>query len=222
MRLGKSISEMMKNPIQTKTHDNHIVFMERIKKVFSERDCISKLPVSQAKENLEIEQPRLAAVLMPIIECDDQIYLLFTRRTETVADHRGQVSFPGGSWEPGDINLVNTALRETWEELGIPAEKIEVLGCLEPRRLVSGFLVTPVIGLVSWPIELKVFLPEVAKVFEIPVDWLADPMNHYLQDLEYNGMNFQVTNYKPYLGEVLWGATASMTLEFLDLVGKIN
>jgi 8-oxo-dGTP pyrophosphatase MutT (NUDIX family) len=217
-----TILKTMKNPILTRSHDNHFVFLERIKKVFSERDCVSKLPVSQAKENLENEQPRLAAVLMPIIECEDQIYLLFTRRTETVADHRGQVSFPGGSWEPGDINLVNTALRETWEELGITASKIEVLGCLEPRRLVSGFLVTPVLGLVRCPIELKAYLPEVARVFKIPIDWLADPKNRYLQELEYNGMNFQVTYYKSYLGEVLWGATASMTVEFLDLVGKIN
>lgn len=195
--------------------------LDRIKEGLPGRDCFSKLPVLQPKDINENVPQRLAAVLMPLIELEDQQYFLFTRRTETVGDHRGQVSFPGGSWEPEDINLVNTALRETLEELGIPASKIEVLGCLEPRRLVSGFLVTPVIGLVSWPIELKVFLPEVAKVFEIPIDWLADPMNHYLQDLEYNGMNFQVTYYKPYLGEVLWGATASMTLEFLDLVGKI-
>lgn len=196
--------------------------LERIKEVLPGRDCFSKLPVLQPKEIYENAPQRLAAVLIPLIELEDQLNLLFTRRTETVADHRGQVSFPGGSWEPEDVNLVATALRETWEELGIPVSKIEVLGCLEPRRLVSGFLVTPVIGLVSWPIELKVFLPEVAKVFEIPVDWLADPKNRFLQDLDYNGVNFQVTYYKPYLGEVLWGATASMTLEFLDLVGKIN
>jgi 8-oxo-dGTP pyrophosphatase MutT (NUDIX family) len=195
--------------------------LERIKVVLSGRDCFSKLPVSPPNENNENEPSRLAAVLIPIIEFEDQLYLLFTRRTEILVDHRGQVSFPGGSWEPEDENLVNTALRESWEELGIPASKIDVLGCLEPRRLVSNFLVTPVIGLVSWPIELKVFLPEVAEVFKIPMDWLADPKNRYLQDLEYNGMNFQVTYYKPYLDEVLWGATASMTMEFLDLVGKI-
>lgn len=211
--------EAMKNQVQIKPQSNLCFSLERIKEVLDGRDCLSKSAGSHPLENNEFDPPRPAAVLIPIIEIDEAYYLLFTRRTETVADHRGQVSFPGGAWEPEDIQLVNTALRETWEELGIAASSITVLGCLEPRRLVSGFFVTPVIGLINWPVELKIFQPEVAKVFMIPVDWLADPMNRYLMDREYNGVNYQVTYYQPYLGEVLWGATASMTLEFLDLIG---
>ena len=211
--------EAMKNPVQIKADTKQFVSLEQIRAVLSGRDCLCGSAGIRPEENNQFEPSRLAAVLMPIIEVDEQLYLLFTRRTETMADHRGQVSFPGGSREPEDINLVNTAMRETWEELGIPASEITVLGCLEPRRLVSGFLVTPVIGLINWPIEIKIFHPEVAKVFMIPVDWLADPMNRYLMDHEYNGMNYQVTYYQPYLGEILWGATASMTIEFLDLIG---
>jgi len=210
----------MKNQVQIKADTKQFVSLEQIRAVLSGRDCLGKSAGIRPEDNDQFEQSRLAAVLMPIIEVDDQLCLLFTRRTETVADHRGQVSFPGGSREPGDINLVDTAMRETWEELGIPASEITTLGCLEPRRLVSGFLVTPVIGLINWPIELKIFHPEVARVFKIPLNWLADPMNRYLMDHEYNGMNYQVTYYQPYLGEVVWGATASMTMELLDLIGS--
>jgi len=209
----------MKDQVQIKAHCNLPIPLERIKQALSARECSGKSAGIRPEDNAQLEPSRLAAVLMPIIEEDDQFYLLFTRRTETVADHRGQVSFPGGSWELDDANLVNTAMRETWEELGIPASEITMLGCLEPHRLVSGFLVTPVIGPLNWPIELNVFHPEVARVFKIPLNWLADPTNRYLKDREYNGVIYQVTYYQPYLGEVLWGATASMTMEFLELIG---
>ncbi|MCJ7696552.1 MAG: CoA pyrophosphatase [Anaerolineaceae bacterium] len=168
-----------------------------------------------------MQTTRLAAVLMPLIEIDDQWHLLFTRRAATLVNHRGQVSFPGGAWEESDENLESTALREVWEEIGIPSENIELLGCLEPRMLISGFLVTPVIGKISWPTELKITELEVEKVFSIPFSWLINNDNRYLQDREWLGNKYPVVYYNPYDEEVLWGATASMTLELLKILGLI-
>ena len=169
-----------------------------------------------------IREQRLAAVLIPIIEIEETWHFLYTQRSEHLDSHRGQVSFPGGAWEEADENLKATALRETWEEIGITSEKIEVLGCLDPRLLLSGFLVTPVIAKVSWPVALNINRSEVEKVFSIPFPWLLKLENRYIKEFEWVGNKYPVVYFKPYEGEILWGATASMTLEVLQKLELIR
>lgn len=162
---------------------------------------------------------RAASVLIPLA-CDrDQWNLLYTRRTEHVQNHKGQVSFPGGSAESEDVNREATALRETCEEVGISEKDIEVLGCLWEMPTISGFLITPVIGRIPWPVELRLAPEEVSRAFLVPLRWLADPANH--EEVELNlpdGRHEKVVYFNPFLGEKIWGATARITLNFLRAI----
>lgn len=175
-------------------------------------------PNKEGYPYLPIKVKRLAAVLMPLFYDLGEWHLLFTRRSDRLNDHRGQVSFPGGAWEVVDYDLISTALRETWEEIGIPPEAVTVLGKLAPRELITGFEVTPVVGKILYPLTLKILDDEVSKVFSIPLSWLADEENWILRDHLYQGQLYKVIYYLPYDGEVLWGASASMTLELIDLL----
>ena len=161
---------------------------------------------------------RPAAVLMPLFHDLGEWHLLLTRRSDRLNDHKGQVSFPGGAREISDQDLTQTALRETSEEIGISPESVTVLGKLAPRELISGFEVTPVVGQIHWPYPLKIYDDEVARVFSIPLNWLAEEDNWVLRDHYYQGNVYKVIYFLPYDGEILWGASASMTLELIDLL----
>lgn len=159
-----------------------------------------------------------AAVLLPLIRLSDQWHLVYTLRSIHLHDHSGQVSFPGGSWEPGDTSLIRTALRESWEEIGLNSDSVQVMGCMVKMSMVTRFLVTPVVGIVDWPTELTVNPDEVDRVFSIPLDWLVDPANQEFRVLTHSGRDFDVPYFKKYDGETVWGATASLTLQFLSLL----
>ena len=167
---------------------------------------------------MDKDRPRSAAVLMPLIRRDGQWQLIYTLRSSMLHDHSGQVSFPGGSWEPGDKDLIETALRESWEEIGLNPKAVRVLGKMAAMEMVTNFIVTPVVGICDWPTELTVNPDEVDRVFSIPLDWLADEKNRYYRVHNYQGGEFEVLYFKPYDGETVWGATAMMTLDFLKLL----
>src|SRR3989304_3539900 len=118
---------------------------------------------------------RPAAVLVPLLLNGGRWHLLFTRRTENVETHRGQVSFPGGRVEPGDEDAVAAALRETQEEIGVRPEDVRVLGSMDSLLTVTQYLITPVVGVLPWPYPLRPDPVEVAEVFQIPLDWLGEP-----------------------------------------------
>ncbi len=158
---------------------------------------------------------RPAAVLVPLLLMEDQWHLLFTRRTETVNSHKGQVSFPGGAGDPGDVSPEETALREAFEEIGLRPEDVRVYGRLASRPTVSSFMVTPVVGRVRWPNVFQVSPHEVSRVFTIPLDWLADPVNWEERPRTVPGFSGTVIYYQTYDGEILWGATARITLDLL-------
>ncbi|HYF58065.1 MAG TPA: CoA pyrophosphatase [Burkholderiaceae bacterium] len=127
---------------------------------------------------LDDSTPRAAAVLVPLVVRPEGLGVLLTERTAHLSSHAGQVAFPGGATEPGDASPVITALRETEEEVGLPRERVEVLGAM-PRYLTgSGFAVTPVVGLVAEPPTLAPDPNEVAETFEVPLAFLMDPANH--------------------------------------------
>lgn len=157
------------------------------------------------------EEIRAAAVLVPIVAHDDALTLLFTRRTAHLSDHAGQISFPGGRAEAGDASPRETALRETVEEIGLAPERVEVLGYLSEYVTVTGYRVTPVVGLVDPPLALRVDELEVAEVFEVPLAVLLDPANHQRNRVVHQGIERQYYAL-PYGRHYVWGATAGMLM----------
>jgi len=150
-----------------------------------------------------------AAVLVPIVNRPSGLTVLLTQRTAHLRDHAGQVSFPGGRCEPGDDGPVATAWREAAEEVGLAAAQVEVIGRLPEYRTSTGFAVTPVVGLVTPPLNLKLDDFEVAEVFEPPLSFLMDPANHQRQRIEWQGALREFWAM-PWEGYYIWGATAAM------------
>lgn len=167
-------------------------------------------------------QLRPAAVLVPLLRAEEWRVLL-TRRTETVANHKGQVALPGGAVEPGDRNAVDTALREAYEELGIPPQAVDIIGTLDPQPVISGYLVTPVVGIVPPDLRLFPAAAEIARVFTVPLSWLADLSHVRVEEREWAGMRYPVYFYAPYEGEIIWGLTARILRNLLHVLfpGKV-
>ncbi len=175
---------------------------------------------------------RPAAVLVPLFAASPQErsrhtwQLLLTRRTDKVADHQGQVAFPGGGSEPADISPEMTALREAHEEVGIEPSTVKLLGKMKSLWTISNYLVTPVVGVIPWPFPIRLEDIEVSRVFSIPLDWLADPGHHEVRyrsiPLPYSqmlGREFQpVIYFQPYEGELLWGVSAEITLRLINIL----
>jgi 8-oxo-dGTP pyrophosphatase MutT (NUDIX family) len=165
------------------------------------------------------EETRLkcAAVLVPLVWHEEEWHLLYTRRTDTVESHKGQVSFPGGACDEGEVTPEETALREANEEIGLDPNDIKVLGRLANLITITYFRVTPVIGVVKWPTVFRVGEHEVARIFTIPLGWLSNPANRW--QFEMPGRSRSLIAFHPYDGELLWGATARMTVDFLTTLG---
>jgi len=160
---------------------------------------------------------KCAAVLVPLVWHEDEWHLLFTRRTDKVESHKGQVAFPGGACDEGETTPEQTALREAEEEIGLNPNDVKVLGRLTNMITISHFRVTPVVGVIKWPTVFRLGEHEVARVFTIPLGWLANPSNRW--QFEVQERKRAVIAYHPYDGELLWGATARMTVDFLKVLG---
>lgn len=160
-----------------------------------------------------------ASVLVPIVERADGLTILLTKRTDHLHDHAGQISFPGGRWEEKDGNRVETALRETEEEIGLHRQHIETIGHLDRYITRTGFDVTPVVGLVSPPFTLEPDSFEVAEVFEVPLAFFLERSNHQKQSREWQGKtrHFYVMPYEDYY---IWGATAGMLVNLVDVLSE--
>jgi 8-oxo-dGTP pyrophosphatase MutT (NUDIX family) len=163
------------------------------------------------------QEIRPAAVLVPVVSREDGLTVLFTRRTAHLHDHAGQISFPGGRAEPGDKSSADTALRETEEEIGLDADRVELLGELPEYITVTGYRVTPVVGLVIPPVDLRPDEFEVAEVFEVPLAILIDPTNHQRNSVvSENGARQYYA--LPYQRHYIWGATAGMLMNFYSFL----
>jgi 8-oxo-dGTP pyrophosphatase MutT (NUDIX family) len=162
-----------------------------------------------------------AAVLIPLFRYRNEWNLLFTHRTDMVKDHKGQVSFPGGAREPGDRDVTATALRETNEEIGISPADIRVLGRLAKLETVTNYTITPVVGIIPWPVTMKIEYAEVSHTFSIPLNWLADPTNHEERwDPRLSPpVNRKVVYFQRYQNELLWGVTGTIVVNFLIGLG---
>jgi 8-oxo-dGTP pyrophosphatase MutT (NUDIX family) len=150
-----------------------------------------------------------AAVLVPVIVRPSGATMLLTQRTAHLRDHAGQVSFPGGRSEESDASPEATALREAEEEVGLAASQVEILGRLPEYRTGTGFAITPVVGLVTPPLNLKLDDFEVAEVFEPPLEFLLDSTNHQRHSIEVRGIMREYWAM-PWQGYYIWGATAGM------------
>ncbi|MBS0337505.1 MAG: CoA pyrophosphatase [Proteobacteria bacterium] len=155
------------------------------------------------------ETLRAASVLVPIVARPEEPTVLFTQRTAHLKSHSGQISFPGGRAEAHDADPEGTALRETWEEVGLPPERVEVLGRLSEYHTRTGYRITPVVGIVQPPFDLKPDDNEVAEVFEVPLAFLLDARNHERHSREYEGEQRHYFAI-PYRDRYIWGATAGM------------
>lgn len=162
-------------------------------------------------------QPKKASVLIPLTRIKDEWFVLFTTRTDKVETHKGQVSFPGGGWEEGDADPIQTALREVDEEIGLKPTDVSVLGFLSERRTVSNYIVTPVVGVFPTPYSFVESSHEVKRIFMVPLKWLANP-NHW-RSFTYDETNNIVIKYQEFEGEIIWGITAKM---MVDLVRTLN
>ena len=159
---------------------------------------------------------RCAAVLVPLGYDGDEWHVLFTRRTDRVESHKGQVSFPGGACDDGETEAEVTALREAHEEIGLLPADVRVLGRLQSMITISSFEVTPVVAAFPLPYTFNISTIEVERVFTMPLAWLAQRQNYWdLVRLEGRSL----IAYHPYDGELLWGATARMTVQLINTLG---
>lgn len=157
------------------------------------------------------ENPVPAAVLVPLVERDDGLHVLLTERAAHLQHHGGQVSFPGGRIETGDLDAKTAALRETEEEIGLSRERVEVVGYLPDHLIISGYRVTPVVAWVRPPFELSIDSREVTATFEVPLQFVLDPRNHVPRRREFRGETIELIDL-PYGNHNIWGATAGMLL----------
>ena len=164
---------------------------------------------------------KCAAVLIPLVWWDDEWHLAFTRRTEMVEHHKGQVSFPGGGCEMGESTPEATALREAWEEIGLKPEDVRLLGRMNDVITITRYRVTPVVGVIPWPYRARLEPAEVERLFTIPLSWLAERANWDERPVTPAGVlrPFPVIRYQSYDGEILWGASARITQNFLSVLG---
>ena len=188
----------------------------------TEAEIVARLHAAQERPHTdgyaerEESAPKRAAVLVPLLRHDGEWHLLFTRRTDKVESHKNQVSFPGGACDEGETTPEQTALREANEEIGLDPNQVRVLGQLNSMLTITSFLVTPVVGVIPWPAVFRPAQAEVARIFTMPLTWLAERSNRW----EFNllGRAHSVIVYHPFDGEILWGATARMSVDFLEML----
>lgn len=178
---------------------------------FDRQRALRRWPQALLQKYARQLQP--AGVLVPIVVRDDALSVLLTQRAAGLSQHPGQVSFPGGRMEPGDADVLATALRETHEEIGIAPRLVDVVGYLDTSPTVSGFAITPVIGLVGGGYRLHLDRREVELAFEIPLAFLLDPANAQMTERELDGYRLPGAEFL-YGERRVWGATANI-LEML-------
>ena len=175
--------------------------------------------LAQRKKRRIVDPKRVsAAVLVPIYERDGQYHILFIKRTEWVAKHKGEISFPGGTFEERDGTLLNTALRETTEEISLKPDDVEILGELDDEVSVkTNYIITPFLASISWPYEFKVDGGETEEIIEAPIQSLMD-IGQSRQEVR--GSEMETVYYYNYRGRVIWGATARILNKFLDFFNQ--
>jgi len=186
-------------------------FIENIKKMLS------------ARKRRVIEHPPFshAAVLVPLFKKDGSCHLLFTKRSEQVKYHKGEISFPGGMVDEGDQELIGTALREAFEEIGLKETDVQIIGILDDIVTTTEFIVTPIVGLFPYPYPFKISQVEIAELIEVPLSFLL--MEENLSEKEiFRGDQKEIIYFYQYGKHTIWGATARILKQFLDLISPLS
>jgi 8-oxo-dGTP pyrophosphatase MutT (NUDIX family) len=165
--------------------------------------------------------PVYAAVLVPMVARADGVSMLLTRRATHLHDHAGQISFPGGRIETTDASPIDAALREAEEEIGLPRQWVEVLGCMPTYATATGFSITPVVSLVAPGFTLVPDESEVAEIFEVPLAFLMNPSNHRLYSVDLPEGRRRQYYGMPWGDYFIWGATAGMLRNLYHLLAPV-
>jgi 8-oxo-dGTP pyrophosphatase MutT (NUDIX family) len=180
-------------------------------------DQIAALLKQRAKGIIADWDLKPAAVLVPLFKKDDEYHLLFTKRTSHLRQHAGQISFPGGRHDASDSNLLETALRETEEEVGLKREHVQILGELDDMMTVTQYRVTPFVGIIPYPYQFQPNQAEIEQLLEVPLRLLRDPARLEIQHRQFYKTDIEVYYY--HVGaEPIWGATARIVKHFLEII----
>lgn len=183
------------------------------------RSIISKNALPIDHEIISNKELRKSAVLIPLIQHKDQLSILYTKRSNSVDKHKSQLSFPGGVFEKNDQTILDTALRETEEEIGIPRYLIEIFGRMGPFDSNTGFYIFPFVGSIQNTEKIKKNGSEVQKIICIPLIWILNKQNSHIEDyLTECGLIKKVRFFELYEGEKLWGITAKITYVLVNLI----
>ncbi len=170
------------------------------------------------EEDPDPEHRRAAAVLIPLFVQGDELRVVLTKRTDHLRSHSGEVSFPGGGREPGDATLLQTALRETNEEIGLPPDAVDVLGSLEDLPTFgSNYLIRPYVGCFQYPLEFTRDPHEVERVLTPKLELFTDPSVRRIEIRQRDGVEYQV-HFFDVDGDNVWGATARMLVRLIELI----
>lgn len=181
--------------------------------------CPPDIGKKPAEEAAVLRRGRPASVLVGLLAGSDGPRVILTERNAQLKAHPAEISLPGGGMEPGDDGPAATALRETYEEIGLPPEKVELLGCLPVYETVSGYCVYPIVGWIEPPVEYALQTNEVADVFEVPLSFVLDPGNRSQENVIYEGQN-HCYYVLPYPGHRIWGATAGILVSLARALGS--
>ena len=182
-----------------------------------------KQALTQRRKHHIVDTSRISsAVLIPIFEKYGEWHILFTKRTESLRDHKGQISFPGGAHEEQDGDFINTALRECAEEIGLSAEAVEVLGELDDMyTLGTNYVISPFVAVIPWPYLFRLDLTEVERIIEAPISALLNRDCLAEETATLNGEPITSYFYR-YRGDIIWGATARILNQFLDIWVRVE
>jgi len=187
---------------------------------YCEKDFIDQIRnILSSRKRRVIEHPPFshAAVLVPLFQKDGDCHLLFTKRSEEVKYHKGEISFPGGVVDEEDKELINTALREAHEEIGLKESDVQIIGVLDDIVTITEFIVTPIVGLFPYPYPFKVSEVEIAELIEVPLSHLLD--ENCFGEMEITrGDRKEIVYAYQYGRHTIWGATARILKQFLDLI----
>jgi 8-oxo-dGTP pyrophosphatase MutT (NUDIX family) len=190
---------------------------------------IEKILAIYKKKKISSENLKSSAVLMPLFYNKGQYHVLFTKRSDELNSHKGQVCFPGGTQQPGDLSLLQTALREAEEEIGLKAKDVEILGELDDcGTRGTGYIISPFVAFIPHPYPFKLNRNEVEQIFSVPLSALMDEANFSpnYYPAEYKSVRCHsewseaISYAYEYEGHIIWGATARILKQFTELLRK--
>ena len=187
---------------------------------YCEKDFVDQIrKILSSRKRRVIEHPPFshAAVLVPLYKKGEDCHLLFTKRSDQVKYHKGEISFPGGVVDEEDLELISTALREAHEEIGLKKSDVQIIGILDDIVTITDFIVTPIVGLFPYPYPFKVSEVEIAELIEVPLSSLLHEECFSEKEIIRSGQKEVVYAYQ-YGKHIIWGATARILNQFLDLI----